>query len=232
MKNHFLKGLLWASASIVLGVILTHCNREKDLVLPHTWRIFPMDSGHQAVFYVIDTTYNTSGALVDKYYRKDMFAGTDTDLLNRQLRRVEVFRSPDSLGNAYAWEPFRVWSQYKTDQYAEHIRENIRQLALQFPVYKGVAWNGNLYNDLGNQSFTYVAVDSTLTVGNRTYEHCVVVQRGEIQTGPLTFFTSYAAYAPDLGVVMQYELKKVYDKPTSTRFNADKSYVHYEYRVE
>lgn len=231
MKRIF-SWLLCAAACSAAGLLLTHCNREKDLVLPHTWRVFPMDSGQQAIFYVIDTTYNTSGAVADKYFRKNTLAGIETDLLNRKLRRVETLRSPDSVGNAYVWEPYRVWNQYKSDQYAESTQENVRKIVLQFPVYPNVSWNGNLYNDLGSQVFKYISVDSTLTVGNRTYEHCVVVQRGETQKGPLTVFQSYAAYAPDLGLVMQYELKKVYDKPTADRFNADKSYVHYEYRVE
>ncbi|MDX1907013.1 MAG: hypothetical protein SF053_08240 [Bacteroidia bacterium] len=227
-----------AALSVVLLTLLAlgACERVKVTIKSHTYDIFPHDSGHYRISLVIDTTYNTQGPVPDTYYKKELLTGEETDLTGRTARLIEVYRSDEKFGTDYNFVLSRIWQQYLApedgrDYYAERIEENVRYVLLKFPVSVGVSWNGNLYNNLGTQAYTYETDDTTVTVQGITYENCVlVVQKADTNSFIYDRF-AYEIYAPGIGLIKKYDRNIVNNGPNG-EFNASESYFYQEELLE
>lgn len=214
-----------------LGFI--QCNRIKNPIPEYTERIFPIEEGQSRIYWILDTTYSVQDTFVDWFYRKEVIGPTETDLLGREVYRLETFRSEYDLGSNYDWQPERIWTVYKDDEFAERMEDNQRTLVLKFPVFPGIKWNGNLYNGIGEQEFKYQSIDTVMDVQGVTYDPLVFVLNSlpSDTTSLIKQRLAYELYAPDIGKVMHYDLTKVYDQPNSRIPNPDKSYTHIEILV-
>lgn len=225
----------------VLGLflLLMACEQDKPYVLPHTPLIFPNQAGVQRISYVEDTTFNSAGIdqpVVDLYFKWEQLAGEETDLTGRNLRLVDVHRSVVRFDSSYAWEYDRRWAQYFEPQpsgnyYAERIEQNRRTRVLKFPVFPGVSWNGNLFNEQATEEFFYQNVDTTVVVRGRGFDNCVVVVQAADTTGFITDRFAYEIYAPEIGLIKKYDRTLVFDGPNG-EFNPDRSYIYREEIVE
>ncbi len=219
---------------IALGLFfaLGACVRDSNPILPHTYLIFPTDAGKYRITYVIDSTFNTSGAVVDQYFRKTQIGANEVDLTGRTVQRLELFRSDSAFGTDYRFEIDRVWTMHKDetddrDYYAEQTEDNRRYLKLRFPVYKNISWNGNLYNDLGTQVYRYLNVDSTVIVRGKIYQDCVVVLQRLDTTSAIFDRFAYEIYSPNIGLVKKYDRVMVFDGPQG-QFNPSRSRIYVE----
>ncbi|MEO0898308.1 MAG: hypothetical protein AAFY71_17985 [Bacteroidota bacterium] len=224
--------------AIILSVGFWGCDRTQDLIPEHTYRIFPNETGKFRIMYVEDTTFTTQGIdfpVVDQFYKKEEIGDTVIDLTGRAVKELQVFRSENEFGTEYRFQQDRVWTQFILPQdgatyFAERIEENDRTLVLKFPVFTGVVWNGNLYNDLDDQQFTYQSIDTTVTVRGRTFDQCVMVLR-EQRDGIFNIY-SYEIYAPDVGLIKKYARRLIFNSGGADPFNDSESMIHYEEIVE
>ncbi len=220
-------------------VVLTACEQDKPYVLAHTLTIFPNQSGFSRISYVEDTTFNSAGInapLTDLYFKREDLGGEEEDLSGRPLRIIDVYKSPVRFDSSYAWEYDRRWTQYFETQprgnyYAERMEQNRRTVVLQFPVYPGVTWNGNLFNELDAEEFFYEQVDTTVSVRGKTFENCVLVIQAADTSGFITDRYAYEIYAPEVGLIKKYDRSLIFDGPNG-EFNPDESYIYLEEVVE
>jgi len=241
MFQRILRTTLIVLALVCAALSLTRCQREWAAVPEWTRLIFPMDSGKVRIYQVIDSSFDNNGGKADVFFRRERNAELQPDLLGRNVRRLEVYRSKFA-DSAYSVD--RIWTQYKDDQWGERTQENVRVLPLKFPVFDYniswsdqsqaatlYKWNYNMFNQADQLDRMYTAIDSTVTVNGTTYEHCAVVENRP-NPGPITEYKSYEIYAPNIGLILQYERRMVYDKPGGNkqqRFNPSESYIHYQY---
>ncbi len=228
-RHRFL--LLSLLALFCLGMV--QCNRVKTPIPEYTERIFPLETGQSRIYWVIDTTYSVQDTNVDWFFRKEVIGETETDLLGRDVYKLHTFRSEYDLGTNYDWQPERVWTVYKDEEFAERMQDNQRVLVLKFPVFPAIKWNGNLYNGKGEQEFKYQSIDTVMEVNGITYDPLVFVLNSlpSDTTSLIKRRFAYELYSPDMGRVMHYDLTKVYDQPNSRILNPDKSYTHIEMLV-
>lgn len=221
---------------VVLVSGLLACDNTIDLIQPHTWDIFPVEEGASRVTLRIDSTYNTSGGVEDKYYKRETYSNLEEDLTGRQIRRILVDRSDISLGQAYQWERDRVWGVFVPDSvngdyYIERIEENKKIRILKFPVLEGVKWNGNLLNQDDPEPYEYVVTDTSVTVMAGTFDQCVMVVNKDERGSFIQKTYAYEIYAPGIGLIKKFDQTKFFDKPGNA-FNEAASYVIQEELVE
>jgi hypothetical protein len=226
---------LYSLLLILCGFTLMHCNRNKEIIAPHTLEIFPLTKGHYRISYVRDTTFDTRGreeGIPDVYFKKEEIGDTEEDLLGRTLHKVIVSRSDSNRSANYQWVVNRVYSHYlpqspEGDYYAERIEENRRTLVLKYPAYPDVVWNGNLFNNLGPQTFRYQTIDTNVVIRGTTYNQCVMVVQKADTNNFISDKFAYEIYAPQIGLVKKYDRTLVFDGP-NREFNPDKSRVYIE----
>jgi hypothetical protein len=239
-----MKHLKLAGFLLLIGFAATSCRRDYDPVPPTAREIFPIQDGKFRIYHVIDTSYASATLEEAKsYYRRETTDGTETDLLDREVSKLWLHVSPDSLGTAYNWDFFELWTQYLGDEFAERIEGNTRKLILRWPPYKDATWNGNLYNANEDQTYRYVNIDTTIIVGGKTYEHCVFVLQVPFRmpvekipgNPPPPFFLiehAYEIYAPKIGKIVGY-YKYYEEQVLSGNVHIDEdSYIYYEELVD
>lgn len=222
--------LVFLAALVLLSL---SCNGLKEVILPHTETIFPLEAGRSTITYVIDTTFNTSGPVVERYYKKEEIGGMEEDLRGRTLTLLQTYRSPEEAGLDFQFEPDQLWTLYKDPgqtgtRYAERIEDNVRTRVLKFPVHPFISWNGNLYNNRGAEAFYYANIDTTVTVRGQTFDNCVFVVQKADTTSAISFRYGYEIYAPNVGRIKKYEKIIVNDLPPNGAFNPDKSSIYLE----
>ena len=219
-KNLFL--LFFGLASYLL---FSSCNKTYDPVPAYTETIFPTTGVKSRVYYVIDTVYSsaTSSFDVNRYYRKEVPNGTETDLTDRVVERLEIFTaidSTDSLGNLVLDYSFsELWTQYKGETYAERTEGNVRYLPLRFPVFTNLSWNGNLYNNQSVLTYTYTNIDTTVVLNGVTYPNCVFVLQVPFRASgsPAGFYIieyAWELFAPNIGKIARYKKRYLQNSPT------------------
>ncbi|MFK7922763.1 MAG: hypothetical protein AB8H47_12440 [Bacteroidia bacterium] len=230
------KRLKYSLLLVLSALVLLHCNQDKQIVSPHTLTIFPLEQAQYRITYVRDTSFTTAGrdkGIGDVYFKKELIGAEEEDLLGRPISAVQVFRSDSFLYPTYDFKPSRVYSQYLEpqeagDYYAERIEENQRFIALQFPVFEGVSWNGNLYNNLGPETYRYQTIDTTVVIRGKTYENCVMVVQRPYSKNFISEEYAYEIYAPGIGLVKKYIYVIVKDLSGLDPFNPDESRVYIE----
>jgi hypothetical protein len=195
-----------------------------------------MEPGKYRISLVVDTTFNAAGPVTDIFYKKEELEGIEVDLEGRTVRKLQTYRSELAAGTSFEFVPYRLYTQYidsagPGSRYAERIEENKRFIVLKFPVSPGIRWNGNLYNLLRAQEYTYSNVDSTVTVQGITYENCVVVIQKDNQNGLIRKEFAYEIYAPNIGRIKKYDQTLVFDGANG-EFNPSESYVYIEEVLE
>ncbi|RMG59999.1 MAG: hypothetical protein D6722_21420 [Bacteroidetes bacterium] len=222
-----------------VSLLLLHCERDKEVILPHTYEIFPQTEGLTRISLVADTTYTTAGIEapdIDSYYKQEVQAGIEQDLNGRNLRLVELSRSELVLGTNYDFIPFRTATHYLepvagTTYFGERIENNQRVQVLKFPVHSAQRWNGNLYNNQNSEIFEYAQVDTTVTIRGHTYENCVMVLQKLDTAGVIRKEFAYEIYAPGIGLIKKYDRTLVFDQPDGG-FNPSASRIYFEELIE
>lgn len=205
-------------AALLLLTGLAACNRTYDPTPEHLEMIYPIQDGKQRIYHVVDTVFETSNSsLLESrtYYKREVTEGTEEDLLGREVSKLWLYESPDTLGTPdvpqFDWTFTELWTQYLGDEYAERTEGNTRYLPLRIPPYPKSTWNGNLYNNQTPQTYQYVNIDTTVTLNGATYENCVFVLQQEyyrpVQDSSSAIFIiehAYEIYAPGIGKIVRY----------------------------
>lgn len=230
-----MKGKVLLVIALLALAGMSACNRTYDPTPEHVDRIFPLEEGRERVYYVVDTIYETSSSALfeeRRYFKREYTEGTERDLLGRDVSKLWIYHSTDTLGSPsnpeYAWNYADLWTQYRGEEFSERIEGNTRYLVLRNPAYGGSTWNGNLYNNEGSQIYRYTNIDTTVTVRGITYENCVFVLQQAyyrpVQDSAAAIFITehaYEIYAPGIGKILRY----------SNRFEAQSGVVDPESRI-
>ncbi len=201
------------------------CNRKVPLVDAIDNNTFPVRKDLFRIYEVYDTTFTTSDTIAKKYYIKEIQGDFEKDLLGRNVQRLERWKS-DTTEN-FVFE--ELWTQYKDKETAERTEGNTRYVIMDFPMEKGKKWDGNRYNNLGEQFYEYIATDTTVVVRNKIYENCVYILKAKITDSFLENTLSYEIYAPNIGRIKRYEkhLKWIFDANGVKKLDTD-SYIFIE----
>lgn len=228
--------------ALILGglISLAACSKEEHDPIPGALRhIFPIEQGAYRVYHAIDTNYQSTvagGKEGREYFKKELYSGTEVDLLGRTVARMEIHEAPyalDSLGDpVYVFSLVQVWTQWADSLSAECMEGTRRMYYLKLPPYKGFTWNGNLYNAEQPEQYRYVSTDTTIVSDGHTWEHCVYVEEvpfdeiGNISSGG--FYRrehAYQVYAPYIGKVIRHRERVEYQ---GTTLDGEKSYYLHE----
>lgn len=221
----------------LFAILAAGCNRVKDVIPPHTETIFPLEVGKSWTYLVIDTTWITGPqAIVDVYYKRETITGTQTDLLDREVFRLETFRTADTMNGFSSFDPVRAGYLYRGNEFGERFLNNKRRIVLKWPAFDNIRWNGNLYvgNPVHNEQFRYQTVDTTVNILGTDFAQAVWVAHS-LPSDALSRIknrVAYEVYAPEVGRILTFDRTNVNDQPGSEPFNVDESYTHIEMLIE
>lgn len=176
MKNNYYKIFsLFFAVAVLFG-----CKKGTEDPIAFGYEYFPVDSGRYAQFKVDSINWNdfTNPSTVDSFLFdiREVNDSIFTDNTGRDATTLLRFRRDSANGSWYIKD---VWYMNRNDERAEKVEENERFVKLVFPIAEGKAWNGNVYNTIGNWEYKLTNVGKPFTTNGFTFNETVTV----IQTG-------------------------------------------------
>jgi hypothetical protein len=214
-QNFFLKltGLIVFTGLLIIA----GCKKDNNnnFSVNYMYNYYPIDSGHSIIYNVDSVTFSYDG--IDhirdssNYQMQAFFGDTIHDLMDSVNFRVYY---ATRLNSSLNWgTPYGTYG-LRTMTNLQAVENDLRFIKLIFPPQLGETWNGNLYigtlpSDPNDPYFTFQGwqylfenCDTTIVIGNQTYNNCVVVS----EVNNITFTSKTVrteVYAPNVGMVYQ-----------------------------
>ncbi len=129
----------------------------------------PHSVGEWRVYKVREIEHTTTGVHdTIEYYLKEVIA-EEIDETNFRLERY--WR--DSLHQP--WEIKDVWVVEKTQTMYNVVEENIKFTKLIFPIENAKQWNGNAFNNLGEQDYSFEEIHVPFSINSIDFDSTVTV---------------------------------------------------------
>lgn len=169
--------------SILIGclimLVVSSCKKnDTPIEPPSSYDYFPTRTGHWVIYDVDSIVHRDNDGNTDDsvdyfvFQIKELITGTFTDGEGRPTQRLERYHRPNDSAD---WVLTEVWTQTLVTNRAERVEDNIRYIRLAFPINSTITWDGNAFNQLGEEDYSYeyfhipdtlagLSFDSTLSV--------------------------------------------------------------------
>lgn len=154
----------------------------KDKLLDNTnlkddFNFFPVDSGQTAVYQVFQLTIDKPSAVYDTltWQQKEVILGWYLDAAKDTMHLVEIYTRP---GPGFGWSYLKTKFIFIMGLEAITLEDNIRCVALSFPISLYKTWDGNRYNQLDTLKlypFQYTSVHHPARVFQSIFDSVVCV---------------------------------------------------------
>ncbi len=185
--------IIFLSASIIA------CNKEsyapaKNLFL----NFYPLKKGSVVIYDVDSLAYNNFTNSSTRYLFELKDSTTNTYLNNTDtIYIIERYKRNKGELN---WIFQKTITRNATSRSAQENIDNKRFVRLNFPPLAGAKWNGNSFNDLGEQTYEVNEAMMSLTVNNFNFDSVVnVIQIDE--TNLIREDKAIETYAKNYGLV-------------------------------
>lgn len=214
----------------IIMVLCCSCKKETLVSTANAvhYSYFPLQNGNW-IIYEVDS--------IAHLMNDDGTNQPDTSIAIFHFKIKEVIESSfiDGQGNtAYYVARYRMandsmpwiietkWVALLTNSSAQRVEENIRYVKLSFPIDQQSTWNGNAYNYLSDEEYSYSDIHVPLSIGLNNFDSTVTV----LQVDEFNFLYSLykvEQYAKNIGMI--------YKRKDSLNFNNFQQVTNgYEYK--
>ena len=178
------------ASAILLFVSMTICflsckDEEAVLLTPDDYNYFPVEYGSWIVYDVdsivhldIDDQTNQPDTSVASYHYQ-VKETIDSSFLDGEgetaFRIIRETRMSDTL----PWDFQSVWTCKRNANSAQKVEDNVRFVKLSFPVNTHSTWNGNAFNNLPGEEYSFEQVHQPLAVGPYFFDSTLTVNQLE-----------------------------------------------------
>ena len=196
---------------LLLPVLLAACDTREIAVDPARagYDYFPLKAGQTAVYAVESIQYRTARpADTSRYEVREVVQAPVTDLSGEEA--FVIYRYYRPLGST-TWkaDPDSVWTAKRDAHLATRTENNVPFVKLSFPLRKDLAWNGNAFNDRGDDGYKVTAWNQPYDSGTTTYAQTLTVEQSNEANECVKKNVQYEVYARGVGLVRK-EITEVY----------------------
>jgi hypothetical protein len=194
--KHFYKYLLLTLA-ITFACDGDEGNRTED----KGENYFPMQVGFFQRYLVDEIRYSAVAEPETLAY--ELLHEVVDSFLSTEGNKVYVIqRSTRDNGNS-PWQFQETWSARINSNEAVIIEGNIAYTNLLFSPSPRTVWDGNRYNNLGNDDYKIIAVDQPISVSGISFDKTLTVEQ-ELNDDPIVFTDiRFEVYARDVGLILK-----------------------------
>ena len=189
MNTYFLNRLFspFIAGFCVLILFLNSCKDETVVApstLPDYSTYYPMEEGYW-VEYAVDSIVhldNDDVNLVDTSiltYHFYIHEQVDTEFVDGEGDTARVILRYRRDNDTLPWELSAVWSAKITAAGLEKEEDHRRYVRLAFPMNSRIHWNGNAYNDLDEESYSYDNLFEPDSYGGFNFDSTVTVTQND-----------------------------------------------------
>ncbi len=203
---------------LLLPVLLAACDTREIAVDPARagYDYFPLRAGQTTVYAVESIQYRPARpADTSRYEIREVVQAPVTDLSGEEAFVIHRYYRP--LGDT-TWkaDPDSVWTAKRDAHLATRTENNVPFIKLSFPLGKDLGWNGNAFNDRGEDSYKVTAWNQPYDSGTATYESTVTVEQSNEADECVKKNVQYEVYARGVGLVRKEITEVYYLQPDGT----------------
>ncbi len=195
---HFQMCLIFIASGFIAIVSCTKPDEPADV----GYNFFPHSPGHWMHYDVDSTVWDDFTSEVYNYNSQilEIVESAFTDGEGYPALRIErYYRKNDTM----QWAIKDVWFANLKPASAEIVEENVRFVKLAFPVKSNNNWNGNAFNYLPAETYSYDNINQSMTAGTQTYDSTVTVNHKET-VNLIEEDIRYEVYARNVGMIYKY----------------------------
>lgn len=183
MKNKLLAPIVFL---FIIASFFMSC-KDDEVLIPGpeiTSNFYPLDSGYWIEYQVdsivhlnIDDQYLVDTSIESYHFLiREEVDSTFIDGEGKQVWAISRYkRNSDSL----PWEFASLWSAKLSSSSLERVEDNLRFIRMVFPLKENRKWNGNAYNTMEEEDYTYSNLFSPKTYSSLYFDSTVVVNQND-----------------------------------------------------
>lgn len=160
---------------VVLLFLVTACGKDEFIPSDRGTDYFPIRVGSVWIYNVNETIYSEVAEPRENSYRLKIFVsdsiqngtGSHTYILSRSRQEI----------NGTTWTALDTWSVRKDDREVIVTQGNTSFKKLMFPIRNGLKWDGNEYNNLGEDFYSLSEFSGEGIPGGMTFENTIKVEQ-------------------------------------------------------
>jgi phosphotransferase system IIA component len=204
------KSTLVSKRLMIIGLIIACACGSENNVTPSDQLYFPLQVGKYWIYDVEETSIlrlncNDNGEINSKYELlvsvTDSFPNPEGGYSYKMLRSTRITSSQ-------VWNPVATWTSKIVKSQAINNESNVPYVKLIFPVFDGLQWNGNLFNNETQlngkveDQYKLTLTDQPFTsTKGQAFEQTVTVIQNDEQKNILYRDTRSEVYAFNVGLV-------------------------------
>lgn len=169
----FLKSLFLLSWTLFM---LSACETKTNVIEPKKFDddYYPLHAGQSITYDVDSIVYDDFTQTVDTYNYQitDVIVSAFTDGAGKQAYRVERRYQENDTSEIKKVQEFYVDNAQSNIQMTI---DNRRYLKISYPAKEGKSWDGNLYNSLDEQEYTFKDVGKGNNINGHLFDETVTV---------------------------------------------------------
>ncbi|MEJ7645888.1 MAG: hypothetical protein WKF87_14935 [Chryseolinea sp.] len=158
----------------------------------------PLGKGMYQLYDIMEIKYELGIPDTISYELKTLVV--DSFASNTGTHNYVIHRSVRSNGQS-PWTYKDTWSTSTAELEAVTQEENIAFVKFKLPAVHGTAWNGNAYNDLGEDIYNLENPGDVKTFGGKVYEECFTVNQSNNADFIVFLDQRQEVYAKHVGMV-------------------------------
>jgi hypothetical protein len=197
-----LKGLCWFFFGVIL-MSMNGCSNSNTIRIPDQL-YFPLRVGNYQIYKVSETDINHSACsdvsqILRNFELKFLISDSTKNIEGNYSYVVHLYKRRDS---TQVWADSATWSARVNANQVIVTEGNVSYVNLVFPLVNNTKWDGNLYNNLGEDDYTLKNLSQPFQTSNGVkYPATVTV----VQSDDQDFFVFHdhrlEVYAPSIGLV-------------------------------
>ena len=192
---------------IVLFVclVVASCKKEQAPSLEYSFHYtyYPMEQGSYWIYNVTEILHDNNAAIPHdtlQYQLKTEIGDTLIDNAGRIVSRFNRYKRNSPFDS---WVLTDVWTTVVDQNRAELVEENIRRVALRFPVKTSTVWDPNQFNFLPSAQAYYEFIHQPFNNGFIQSDSSVhVISAKELTL--VSYQNQYEVYGKKIGLIKKY----------------------------
>lgn len=157
-------------------VLFFACKKSEKIDLNTDYSYYPIEIGNWVIYNVQEINIDKPSEVYDtlNYQLKEVIESEFLDAEEKIAYRVERYIR---INQTDSWTLKNVWFTNYTLNAAHKIEDNTRYVKLIFPVKLNKKWNGNAFNNLGEQDYKITFLDISETINNLSFDSVLTVEQ-------------------------------------------------------
>jgi hypothetical protein len=171
--------LIFLLTTVWMLLPLSSCKKDAPVTNFSGHSYFPLHLGHTVIYQVdsiVKSEFNLGQIDTFRFQIKEVVESFFTDMEGRLTARLERYKRNHP---SEPWVIHKVWTANLLSNRAEKKEDNITYIKLVFPPRLNLRWNGNAFNELGEQDYVITSVHAPEVVNTIAFDSVLTVLQAD-----------------------------------------------------